>query len=249
MCKWFSVAGEGFNGAETNCGIAHILLGHSIDEQLRHIDISSNINLLLVSFELCLFLSLRIHLRGNVQYSAIDNCQKHERVWTLKETMWTKSLECGVVNSAYWGRKTKQKTNTRMDGWLRSLLRFNGQNSLTRYKWNFYLTNCLKTYTDTWREKTGNRPFPSSSEPLYQDEVKCSVFDAEMTFYSHANKTHFHNRGWVLGLILKVRVLGTRRWPIIKYQAPKIGRALPLFLRACPVIGPSFTLRRSLVPG
>ena len=113
----------------------------------------------------------------------------------------------------------------------------------------FYITNCLKTYTDTWRRKTGNRPFPSSSEPLYQDEVKCSVFDAEMTFHSHANKTHFHNRGWVLGLILKVRVLGTRKWPIIKYQAPKIGQALPLFLCACPVIGPSFTLLSSLVPG
>ena len=49
-------------------------------EQLRRIDISSNINLLSVPFELYLFLSLRSHLRRNVQYSAIDNCQKHERV-------------------------------------------------------------------------------------------------------------------------------------------------------------------------
>ena len=31
------------------------------------------------------------------------------------------------------------------------------------------------------------RPFPSSSGPLYQNEVKCSAFDMEMIFYSHAN--------------------------------------------------------------
>ena len=59
-----------------------------------------------------------------------------------------------------------------------------------------------------------NRPFLSSPEPLYQNEVKCSAFDMEMTFHSHANKTHFHKKGWAFGLILKGRVLGTRKWPI-----------------------------------
>ena len=34
------------------------------------------------------------------------------------------------------------------------------------------------------------RPFPSSPAPLYQNEVKCSAFDLEMIFHSHANKTH-----------------------------------------------------------
>ena len=37
-----------------------------------------------------------------------------------------------------------------------------------------------------------NRPFPSSPGPLYQNEVRCSTFDMEMIFYSHANKPHFH---------------------------------------------------------
>ena len=32
----------------------------------------------------------------------------------------------------------------------------------------------------------------------------------EMIFHSHANKTHFHNRGCAL----EVRVFGTRKWPI-----------------------------------
>ena len=36
----------------------------------------------------------------------------------------------------------------------------------------------------------------------------------EMIFHSHANKTHFHKKGCALGLILKVRVSETRKWPI-----------------------------------
>ena len=52
-----------------------------------------------------------------------------------------------------------------------------------------------------------NRPFPSFPGPLYQNEVKCSAFDMEMIFHSCANKTHFHKKGFALGLILKVRVL------------------------------------------
>ena len=51
-----------------------------------------------------------------------------------------------------------------------------------------------------------NKPFPSSPGPLYQNEVKCSAFDMEVIFHSHANKTHVHKKGSALGLILKVRV-------------------------------------------
>ena len=40
-----------------------------------------------------------------------------------------------------------------------------------------------------------NRPFPSSPGSLYQNEVRCSTFDMEMIFHSHANKTHFHKKG------------------------------------------------------
>ena len=60
-----------------------------------------------------------------------------------------------------------------------------------------------------------NRPFSSSPGPLYQNEVKCSAFDMEIIFHSHANKTQFHKKGCALGLILKVRVFGTRKWPIM----------------------------------
>ena len=51
--------------------------------------------------------------------------------------------------------------------------------------------------------------------PLFQNESKCSVFDMKIIFYSHANKTHFHKKDCALGLILKVRVFETQKWPIL----------------------------------
>ena len=65
-----------------------------------------------------------------------------------------------------------------------------------------------------WLAELVYRPFPSSPEPLYQNGVKCSAFDMKMIFNSHANKTYFIQKGCALGLILKVRVSETRRWPI-----------------------------------
>ena len=51
---------------------------------------------------------------------------------------------------------------------------------------------------------------------LYQNEVKFCAFDIEMMFHSQANTTHFHKKDYALGLILKVRIFGTRKWPINK---------------------------------
>ena len=59
-----------------------------------------------------------------------------------------------------------------------------------------------------------NRPFPSFPGPLFQNEGRWSAVDMEIIFHSHANKTHFHKKGCAPGLILKVRVFGTRKWPI-----------------------------------
>ena len=59
-----------------------------------------------------------------------------------------------------------------------------------------------------------NRPFPSFPGPLFQNESRCSAFDMEIIFDSHANKTHFHKKDCAPSLTLKVRVFGTRKWPI-----------------------------------
>ena len=38
----------------------------------------------------------------------------------------------------------------------------------------------------------------------------------KMMFHSRANKTHFHKKGCALRLILKVRVFGTQKWPLVR---------------------------------
>ena len=37
----------------------------------------------------------------------------------------------------------------------------------------------------------------------------------KMIFNTHANKTHFHKKGFAFRLVLKVRVFGTRKWPVL----------------------------------
>ena len=40
------------------------------------------------------------------------------------------------------------------------------------------------------------------------------AIDMKMSCFSHANKTNFQEKGFALSLVLKVRVFGTRKWPI-----------------------------------
>ena len=44
--------------------------------------------------------------------------------------------------------------------------------------------------------------------PLKNNNNNNDDFDRAET-----NKTHFHKKGYALGLILKVKVFGTRKWP------------------------------------
>ena len=64
-----------------------------------------------------------------------------------------------------------------------------------------------------------SRSFPSSPGPLFQVEGRCSAFDMEIIFHSHANKTHFHKKGCAPSLILKVGVFGTRKWSIATFNS------------------------------
>ena len=60
-----------------------------------------------------------------------------------------------------------------------------------------------------------NRPFPSSKKSHFQSEAKCEAIDMKMIFNYDANKIYFHNKGFALSLVLKVRFFGTRKWPIV----------------------------------
>ena len=57
-----------------------------------------------------------------------------------------------------------------------------------------------------------NRLFPICLKPLFQSEVKCEAIDMKMIFNYDATKTHLHNKGFALNLVLKVRFFGTRKW-------------------------------------
>ena len=76
------------------------------------------------------------------------------------------------------------------------------------------LSGPLGCYTTTLVNRNRNRPFPSSKKSHFQNEAKCEAIDMKMIFNYYANKTHFHNKGFALSLVLKVRFFGTRKWPI-----------------------------------
>ena len=66
--------------------------------------------------------------------------------------------------------------------------------------------NVLKIKQEQLLQKEGS-PFLSCFKPLPQSKAKCEAIDMEMKFYTHANKTHFHKKGFALCFVFKVRVL------------------------------------------
>ena len=70
-----------------------------------------------------------------------------------------------------------------------------------------------------------NRPFMSCPKPLFQSEATREATDMKIIFYSHVNKVHFHNKGLVLSLLLKVAFL-------------ELGNGLSLFLSFFRLIFP-----------
>ena len=72
------------------------------------------------------------------------------------------------------------------------------------------LLNCSEFFLDIFTTSNGfvnhfNSPFPSCFKPLFQSEAKCHAIGSKMIFNFHAHKTHFHNKGFALSLILKLR--------------------------------------------
>ena len=66
---------------------------------------------------------------------------------------------------------------------------------------NFKMTLLPDTYSVVLQVNI-NGPFPSSRGPLFQNEGRCSAFDMEIIFHSHASKTHLHKKGCAPSLII-----------------------------------------------
>ena len=59
-----------------------------------------------------------------------------------------------------------------------------------------------------------NRPLPSSKNPHFQNEARCTTFQVKMSFICMRMKNEFHIKGWAPSPVLKQRPGGTRKWPI-----------------------------------
>ena len=51
-------------------------------------------------------------------------------------------------------------------------------------------------------EPSSNRALPSSKNPHFQNEVKCTTFRVKKSFTCMRMKNHFHIKGWALNLVL-----------------------------------------------
>ena len=60
-----------------------------------------------------------------------------------------------------------------------------------------------------------NGPLPSSKNPHFQNEARCTTFLVKMSIICMRMKNNFHIKGWALTLVFKQRSGGTRKWPII----------------------------------
>ena len=122
------------------------------------------------------------------------------------------------INTSDKGHSSSISTEESYVRWLALFPGVLGQFTSVTYRWRHPgEANSTRWRTRffawiTWPAK--NRPFPSSPGPLFQYEGRCSAFDMDIIFHTHANKTHFHKKGCAPSLILKVRVFGTRKWPI-----------------------------------
>ena len=62
--------------------------------------------------------------------------------------------------------------------------------------------------------KLANRPLPSSKNPHFQNEAKCTTFLVKMSYICMKTKNNFYIKGWALKLVLIQRLGGTRKWLI-----------------------------------
>ena len=90
--------------------------------------------------------------------------------------------------------------------------------------------DCLEFLAMFWNYS--NRPLPSSKNPHFQNEARCTTFLVKMSFICMRMKNDFHIKGWAPALVLKQRPGGTQKWPVI--VSASLGLQVP-----CGFPGPS----------
>ena len=88
-----------------------------------------------------------------------------------------------------------------------------------------------------------NRPLPSSKNPHFQNEARCTTFLVKMSFICMRMKNHFHIKGWTLNLVLIQRLGGTRKWPIRWPRGFGALNAIPRsWIFTSVLVGPTYLL-------
>ena len=77
-----------------------------------------------------------------------------------------------------------------------------------------------------------NRPLPSSKNPHFENEARCTTFLVKMSFYLHENGKWFSNQRLSTYPRLKQGLGGTRKWPI----AAKFGLKVGLWIISCKIL-------------
>ena len=72
---------------------------------------------------------------------------------------------------------------------------------VARSHWALQVQSPGKCFVD---EQMGN--FRVAPSLCFKPRLSANPIDMKMIFYSHANETHFHEKGFALSLVLKVRV-------------------------------------------
>ena len=78
-----------------------------------------------------------------------------------------------------------------------------------------------------------NGPLPSSKNPHFQNEAKCTAFLVKMSFICMRMKNYFHIKGWALNLVLIQRRGRTRKWSITLGREMQIPNGKPLKALMC----------------
>ena len=73
---------------------------------------------------------------------------------------------------------------------------------------------CYIDFHVTWLQKPRLGHSRVASGLFFKARLSAKPLIWKRFFYSHAGKTHFHKKVFVLSLVLKGRVFGTRKWPV-----------------------------------
>ena len=86
-------------------------------------------------------------------------------------------------------------------------------------RWKILKCTFLFLFCGSVQRGDANRPLPSSKNPHFQNEARCTTFLVKMRFICMRMKNDFRIKGWAPTIALKQRPKGTQKWPILNLKS------------------------------